>query len=79
MLQLDDDDLDSLDRLLDRTELGALIRSSHKVADRLDFVNGLGLLLYSDDTRRTFREVDQLHPMVVAEPWLFGDEWEECG
>ena len=78
VLQLDDDDLDSLDRLLDRTELGALIRSSHKVADRLDFVNGLGLLLYSDDTRRTFREVDQLHPMVVAEPWLFGDEWDVC-
>ena len=21
------------------------------------------------------REVDQLHPMLVAEPWVFGDEW----
>lgn len=78
VLQLDEADLESLDRLLHRTELGALIRSSHKVADRLDFVNGLGSVLYSDDTRRVFREVDQLHPMLVREPWVFGDEWDVC-
>lgn len=78
VLRLNDEELDSLERLLDRTELGSLIRAAHKVADRLDFVNGLASLLYEDDTRRVFREVDQLHPMLVHEPWVFGDEWDVC-
>ena len=26
--------------------------------------------------RDRFREVDQLHPILVREPWIFGDEWE---
>ena len=76
VLSLPEDEVDSLERLLKRTELGSMIRSAHRVADRLDFLTGLGSLLYTDKTARVFREVDQLHPILVREPWVFGDEWD---
>jgi len=78
VIDLNASDLESLERLLKRTELGAVVRSAAKVADRLDFLEGLAGLLYSDDTQKSFREIDQLHPMLVSEPWVFGDEWNEC-
>jgi len=78
VMDLAEEDLASLERLLKRTELSAIVRASSKVADRLDFLDGLASLLYADDTRKVFREVDQLHPMLVNEPWVFGDEWSEC-
>ena len=76
VLSLPDDEAESLERLLKRTELGSMIRSAHRVADRLDFLAGLGSLLYDDKTAKVFREVDQLHPILVREPWVFGDEWD---
>lgn len=78
VLKLTDGELEQLDRLLARTELSALIRAASRVANRLDFVGGLSTLLYADETRTEFREVDQLHPMLVQEPWVFGDEWDGC-
>ena len=78
VVDLSEDDQESLQRLLKRTELGALVRAASKVNDRLDFVNGLASLLYADDTRKVFREVDQLHPLLVNEPWVFGDQWDVC-
>lgn len=78
VVHLDADDLENLERLLERTELGAIVRAAHKVADRLDFLDGLSTALYSDETRREFREIDQLHPMLVREAWVFGDEWDTC-
>jgi hypothetical protein len=75
ILQLTPEDADNLQRLLNRTTLASIVRSAHQVADRLDFIEGLGSALYSDETTKQFREVDQLHPMLVAEPWVFGDEW----
>ena len=47
-----------------------------RTAKRLDFLTGLGSLLYIDETARVFREVDQLHPILIREPWVFGDEWD---
>ena len=76
VLKLTPQELDSLEGLLLRTELGAVIRSAHRVQDRIDFLTGLGSMLYADATTKVFREVDQLHPMVVREPWVFGDEWD---
>ena len=76
VLSLSEDEVGSLERLLQRTELGSMIRSAHRVADRLDFLTGLGSLLYTNKTAKVFREVDQLHPILVREPWVFGDEWD---
>lgn len=75
VLDLTAEEQEVLSDLLERTKLAAIVRAAQTVADRSDFLSGLGRLLFADETRKTFREVDQLHPMLVAEPWIFGDEW----
>ncbi len=75
VLDLSDDEQTVLAELLERTRLPLIVRTAQTVADRSDFIYGLRRLLYSDETRREFREVDQLHPMLLAEPWIFGEEW----
>lgn len=77
MLELSGEEQDALEKLLDRTELSKIVRAAATVADRLDFLRGLRNLLFSDATRQQFREVDQLHPLLVREPWVFGDEWTQ--
>ncbi|MFP5309841.1 MAG: hypothetical protein ACLGIR_09745, partial [Actinomycetes bacterium] len=77
VLELTDDERNALEELLDRTELSKIVRAANTVAERLDFLLGLRRLLYADETRQEFREVDQLHPMLVREPWVFGDEWTQ--
>lgn len=77
VLELTDDERDTLEQLLDRTELSKIVRAANTVAERLDFLQALRQLLYADETRQDFREVDQLHPMLVREPWVFGDEWTQ--
>ncbi|MDG5483344.1 ATP-binding protein [Mycolicibacterium gadium] len=76
VLDLTPDEQEVLVELLERTKLASIIRSAQTVADRADFNHGLRGLLYADETRTQFREVDQLHPMLVNEPWIFGDEWD---
>ncbi|MFG1645731.1 ATP-binding protein [Amycolatopsis sp. NPDC049252] len=75
VLTLSDDEQEMVVELLERTTFGSIVRSANTVANRVDFVAGLRRLLYSDEARKKFREVDQLHPMLVREPWIFGDEW----
>jgi len=75
VLTLSDGEQDVMVDLLERTTFGSIIRSAQTVADRADFITGLRRLLYADECRKMFREVDQLHPMLVNEPWIFGDEW----
>lgn len=75
VLDLTAEEQEVLVDLLERTKLASIIRSAQNVANRADFLYGLRGLLYSDATRTQFREVDQLHPMLVNEPWIFGDEW----
>jgi hypothetical protein len=75
VIGLSDDEVGVLSELLERTHLGAIIQAADLVSNRIDFVRGLRHLLYSDQTKKVFREVDQLHPMLVNEPWIFGDEW----
>ncbi|MFD9735681.1 ATP-binding protein [Umezawaea sp. NPDC059074] len=75
ILDLSDEEQEVLIDLLERTELSSIVRAAQTIADRSDFLHGLRGLLYSDETKSAFREVDQLHPMLVSEPWVFGDEW----
>jgi hypothetical protein len=76
VLDLTPGEQEVLVELLERTKLASIIKSAQTVADRADFTHGLRGLLYADETRTQFREVDQLHPMLVNEPWIFGDEWD---
>lgn len=75
VLDLTEEEQDVLAELLERTKLASIVRAAQTIADRADFLRGLQRLLFSDETRKVFREVDQLHPMLVSEPWVFGDEW----
>lgn len=75
VLDLSDEEQQVLVDLLERTKLASIIKSAQTIADRADFIRGLRLLLYADQLQREFREVDQLHPLLVNEPWIFGDEW----
>lgn len=75
VLDLSEDEQQVLIDLLERTKLASIIRSAQTIADRADFIRALRTLLYTDSVRREFREVDQLHPLLVNEPWIFGDEW----
>jgi hypothetical protein len=75
VLDLTSEEQEVLFDLLERTKLASIVQAAQTVADRSDFLHGLRGLLYADETKREFREVDQLHPMLVTEPWIFGDEW----
>ena len=67
--------LAELNELLDRTTLGAIISSAKVIADRLDFLRGLELLLFDPDHRKTLKERSQLHKIVANETWVFGEEF----
>ena len=64
-----------LDSLLQRTTLTAIITASRRIADRLDFLTGLEVLLFDDENKHTLTERGQLHRIVAAEPWIFGEEF----
>lgn len=64
-----------LDRLLRRTTLTAIITASRQIADRLDFLTGLEVLLFDDENKQTLTERAQLHRIIAAEPWIFGEEF----
>ncbi|MDX6433262.1 MAG: hypothetical protein QOE54_5628 [Streptosporangiaceae bacterium] len=75
VLALNDDDRGHLSRLLARTELSDVIGAATTVTNRLDFIGGLRKILADDQLRKELREVDQLHPMISQNLWLFGEEW----
>jgi hypothetical protein len=67
--------LEELEQLLDRTSLSAIISAARVVADRLDFLRGLELLLYKPENKQALLERRQLHRMLSNESWIFGDEY----
>ncbi|MFC7718804.1 ATP-binding protein [Nonomuraea recticatena] len=75
VLSLNDEDRGNLARLLDRTELSDVIGAAATVANRLDFIGGLRKIFASDQLREELKEVDELHPMISQNLWLFGEEW----
>lgn len=76
VLDLPAEDQQHLANLLQETELSNVIRSASTVTNRMKFIAGLRKILSDKESRREFREVDQLHPMIADNLWLFGDEWE---
>lgn len=67
--------LEELEQLLERTTLSAIIAAARVVADRLDFLRGLQVMLFEPETKRTLLERRQLHKMLAKESWIFGDEY----
>jgi hypothetical protein len=64
-----------LAELLERTSLTAIINASKQVADRLNFLKGLEILVFRPDSRETLLERKQLHKILAKETWIFGEEF----
>ena len=75
VLDLSDERLNELDALLTRTPLTALITAAKRIADRLDFLAGLEVLLFDPESNATLLERSQLHRILVNETWIFGEEF----
>lgn len=75
VLGLPPDIRDLLRDLLKDTSLASIVKAGGEVRARIELVVGLRRLLYSRDTADQMREVDQLHPLVKGQEWLFGEEW----
>ncbi|MFE0200603.1 ATP-binding protein [[Kitasatospora] papulosa] len=75
VLALSPDDRRHLKNLLDSTDLSHVISAATEVTSRLNFIGGLRKILANEQLRRDLREVDQLHPMIAQNLWLFGEDW----
>ncbi|GAA2715159.1 ATP-binding protein [Micromonospora olivasterospora] len=75
VLSLSPEERSHLGRLIDDTQLSSIISATNTIIDRLNFIGGLRKLLADPQLRRELREVDQLHPMIAKNLWLFGEEW----
>lgn len=67
--------IDQFASLLQETDLGSLIAACRTVVDRLRFLAGLELLLFSPEHRRATKERAQLHRIVAKHTWLFGEKY----
>lgn len=75
VLQLPVASQDELAALLERTSLSAIITAAKEVADRLDFLRGLELLLFNPQSKRQLLERSQLHRILASETWIFGEQF----
>lgn len=79
VLELPEDRVNELKNLLDRTTLSSIIEVSKKIADRLDFIQGLDALIFDKETKKQTLERRQLHRILANETWMFGEEWALTG
>ncbi len=73
VLELPRKKADELAELLERTSLAAIINAAKVVADRLDFVRVLEILLYQYKDR--LKERAHLHKLLEDKTWIFGEEF----
>jgi hypothetical protein len=74
-LSLSDDERDELADLLTYTSLSKIVSSAAEVTRRLDLLSTLRHVIYTKSVAADMREVDQLHPLVKDNVWLFGEAW----
>jgi hypothetical protein len=74
VLTLPPEEQDTLAKILEQTQLSAIINATKIVADRIAFLQGLGDLLFGQ-FRSDLRERDQLHKILAEELWVFGDQY----
>jgi Histidine kinase-, DNA gyrase B-, and HSP90-like ATPase len=70
---------DELAELLRSTPLSSIISSAKIVANRLDFLHGLEMLLFPPENKKRLLERDQLHKILENEAWLFHEEFGLAG
>ncbi len=75
VLGLPDEKKEELAELLEKTSLESMIDTMRLVTDRLDFLNGLELLIYDPEHSKKVKERKHLHKIIVNETWVFGDDY----
>jgi hypothetical protein len=75
VLKLPKEHQDDLADLLQKTSLTAIISSAKLVANRLDFLRSLEMLLFDTESKQKLLERDQLHHVLAKETWIFGEEF----
>jgi len=66
---------EELAELLTKTSLTAIINASKIVANRLDFLRGLELLVFNQDSKERLLERSQLHRILADHTWIFGEQF----
>jgi hypothetical protein len=61
--------------LLNKTSLAAIINAAKVVADRLEFLQGLEVLLFKPEVKEALLERKQLHRILAIHTWIFGEEF----
>jgi hypothetical protein len=75
VLELPKEKQEEFAQLLERTSLTAIINASKVVADRLDFLRGLELLVFDPQSKQQILERRQLHKILNEQTWIFGEEF----
>jgi hypothetical protein len=74
--ELTEQEQQDLAELLQRTTFSRLIRAGSIVTQRLDTIQALEHILYSDDWRPRLLERTQLHRLLMHELWILGEEFQ---
>ena len=75
VVELPADKQADLTRLLQKTSLTSIINASKLVADRLDFLKGLEIILFNSESKEKLLERRQLHKILEFGTWIFGEEF----
>jgi hypothetical protein len=74
-LDLSEEERGELADMLRHSSLGKIVGAASEVTRRVDLIHALRQAIYGNDMRKRMREVDQLHPLVKDNTWLFGEAW----
>jgi hypothetical protein len=74
-LALSESEREELAELLKLSPLGSIVEAAAEVSRRLDLLSALRHVIYTPGVSSQMREVDQLHPLVRDNVWLFGESW----
>jgi hypothetical protein len=75
VIDLPADRVEELRQLLRQTTLASLITATRTISNRLSFLKALQILVFDPEVNGKVRERSQLHRILAAETWLFGEEY----
>ena len=75
VIGLPDEKREELADILEKTSLENIIDTMRLVTDRIDFLNGLELLIYDPEHSKKVKERKHLHKIIINETWVFGDDY----
>jgi len=75
VLDLPEDKQEEFAQLLERISLEGVVTAAKIVAERLEFLRGLEILVFNPTSKQELLERRQLHRIVAPNTWIFGEEF----